>query len=229
MTQVFTFEELITNDLFIAYSIRREASALQYWEAYLEQFPDQAPILEKARRTVILLHDALAPLAADDAAEDFRRILEAPQAGAAVHRIRPWYGKAAVAAAVALAVAAAAWWLLPGKHPIAPQIIASAPGERKTVTLADGSSVILNANSQLILSPSFNKKNRDLTLRGEAFFDVHQDAGHPFIIHTRQMDVKVLGTSFNVMAYENDRKTETSLISGALEVTVKMAPKKRFC
>jgi ferric-dicitrate binding protein FerR (iron transport regulator) len=61
-------------------------------------------------------------------------------------------------------------------------------------------------------------------LDGEAFFDVVKDPAHPFIVHTSSLNIKVLGTSFNVKAYSRDKTMETTLIKGAVEVTRKDAP-----
>lgn len=67
--------------------------------------------------------------------------------------------------------------------------------------LSDGTKVFLNKNSSITFPPKFLGDNRTITLTGEAFFDVHHDAAHPFIIHAEGSDIKVLGTSFNVKAY----------------------------
>lgn len=68
-------------------------------------------------------------------------------------------------------------------------------------TLKDGSSVVLNANTELKVPKSFAKTNRKVELRGEAFFQVEHDAANPFIIDAGLGQVKVLGTSFHVRAY----------------------------
>jgi transmembrane sensor len=228
MIQVYTYEELITNDTFIAYCTTQNADAAQYWATYLDNFPDEAGTLDKAQKAVQQLHAALTPLAADEAANAFRRLLEAQQQPVRIVALRSWY-KVAVAAAIVLTAAAGAWWWSRTPPPTtAPEIVRSMPGERKSLVLADGTKVILNVNSQLELHPRFKNGVREITLQGEAFFDVHQDAQHPFIIHTTHMDVKVLGTSFNIMAYKNDSKTETSLISGAVEVTLNVRPDNHF-
>lgn len=91
----------------------------------------------------------------------------------------------------------------------------------QSVLLADGTKVTLNTDSKLIYPITFGNGNREVTLVGEAFFDVQQDKQHPFIIHTEQADVLVLGTSLNLRAYPNEAKTETSLIKGAVAVSLK--------
>lgn len=100
-------------------------------------------------------------------------------------------------------------------------------GEMKTVQLPDGTVVTLNANSSIRLNENFNDADRRLELSGEAFFKVAQNASRPFIIHTVRMDVRVLGTSFNVKAYPDDQNFETTLIQGSVEVEVNNEEKRK--
>jgi len=95
-------------------------------------------------------------------------------------------------------------------------------GNRTKIVLPDGSQVWLNAGSNLDYNNSvFNKNLREVTLNGEAYFDVTRDPDKPFIIHTKKMDIKVLGTVFNVRSYSNEKIAEASLIKGSIEVTLK--------
>lgn len=89
------------------------------------------------------------------------------------------------------------------------------------LVLADGTTVTLNAETQLKYPEEFKGSNREVYLSGEAFFEVKKDAEHPFVIHTDKMSVKVLGTSFDVKAYKNDREYSTSLLSGAVQIQLK--------
>lgn len=99
--------------------------------------------------------------------------------------------------------------------------VSTKPGSRTQIQLPDGSVVRLNSSSSLTYDKNFGKNVREVNLTGEAFFDVTKDSSHPFIIHTNVIDIKVLGTAFNVRSYPNDVNTETSLIRGKVEVTVK--------
>jgi transmembrane sensor len=99
--------------------------------------------------------------------------------------------------------------------------VSTKPGSKTQIELPDGSTVWLNASSNLTYGANFGKEFREVNLNGEAFFDVVKDPAHPFLIHTRVVDVKVLGTAFNVRSYANDANTETSVIRGQVEVTVK--------
>lgn len=95
-------------------------------------------------------------------------------------------------------------------------------GNRTKVVLPDGSQVWLNAGSNLDYNNSvFNKDLREVTLNGEAYFDVTKNAHKPFIIHTKKMDVKVVGTAFNIRSYSYEKTAEASLIRGLIEVTLK--------
>ena len=100
------------------------------------------------------------------------------------------------------------------------QIVAG-KGIRKKVTLPDGTLVWLNADSKLSFDLNMKEKDQRLvTLSGEAFFEVAHDKKHPFIVHTDKISVKVLGTSFNIKAYPKEKKAETTLIKGSVELHV---------
>ena len=104
--------------------------------------------------------------------------------------------------------------------PTAPSAVAAARGSKKFMSLPDGSKLWLNAGSRIVFSPGFAAGNREVTLEGEAFFDVKHDERHPFIIHTGRLDVRVLGTTLNVRAYPGDSTVETTLINGKVEIDV---------
>ncbi|MET1057445.1 MAG: FecR domain-containing protein [Pedobacter sp.] len=101
-------------------------------------------------------------------------------------------------------------------------------GVRSVFTLTDGTEIRLNADSRLEYPSHFSDSTREVFLIGEAFFDVSKDAAHPFIIHTKDMDIKVLGTTFNVKAYSNESLTETTLLNGAITVTLNNPSKKQI-
>jgi transmembrane sensor len=92
------------------------------------------------------------------------------------------------------------------------------PGSRTKIALPDGSQVWINSGSKLTYDESFKGGTRDVQLDGEAYFDVVKDAAHPFIVHTSGIDIKVLGTAFNVKAYKAEPVVEATLIHGSIEV-----------
>lgn len=91
-------------------------------------------------------------------------------------------------------------------------------GARTTFYLPDGSKGWLNGGSSLKFPTHFGGKVREVKLTGEAYFNVISNHKKPFIVSTKNIDVKVFGTSFNVMAYEDDQITEVTLENGQVEV-----------
>ena len=105
--------------------------------------------------------------------------------------------------------------------------ISTKAGSRSKIQLPDGSSVWLNGGSKLLYDNlNFGKKIREVTLIGEGYFDVVKNSEKPFIIHANKVNIKVLGTAFNVKAYPGEKNTETSLIRGRIEVTIKNRTEK---
>ena len=87
--------------------------------------------------------------------------------------------------------------------------------------LPDGSVVALNSNSKLVFPSNFKGNTREVTIYGEAFFDVKPDASKPFIINAGNAQVKVLGTSFNVKAYPENETVEVVVATGKVQVSGK--------
>ena len=106
--------------------------------------------------------------------------------------------------------------------------ISTRNGSRSKIQLPDGSVVWLNAGSKLEYDKSFGNTIREVKLTGEAFFDVVKNPAKPFIVNTSSARVKVLGTAFNVRCYPEDKKIETSLIRGSVEVTLNKRPEEKW-
>lgn len=92
-------------------------------------------------------------------------------------------------------------------------------GGENTVLLADGTTVHLNAASELRFPMRFGNGQRVVELKGEAYFDVKKDAEHPFIVKTHYGEVTVLGTVFNVNAYDDRQRCEVTLVKGRVRFT----------
>jgi ferric-dicitrate binding protein FerR (iron transport regulator) len=106
---------------------------------------------------------------------------------------------------------------------IALNTIKDPAGQRVEVTLSDGTHIWLNARSEFSYPASFNGNTREVRLKGEAFFDVAKDRNKKFIVNTGRCEVEVLGTQFNVEAY-NENEFSTALIQGSVKVTDKSQP-----
>lgn len=106
--------------------------------------------------------------------------------------------------------------------------VSTKKGSNTQFKLPDGSTVWLDAGSKLNYEKINESGIREVYLTGEAFFDVVKNPERPFIIHTSTIDIKVIGTAFNVKAYPDDKTVETSLIRGSVEVIVKNRPNEKY-
>ena len=106
-------------------------------------------------------------------------------------------------------------------------------GEQKNMTLADGSSICLNSESQLTFPEQFNAGVREVHLVGEAFFEIARDSLHRFIVNSSDIRIEVLGTSFNVRNYENDQMLSVTVSTGRVMViagdnTISLLPNEQL-
>lgn len=106
-------------------------------------------------------------------------------------------------------------------------------GEKSQLILPDGSKVWLNSESRISYPSDFMNGNRVMKLSGEAYFEVEQLESRPFTVETNNYNIRVLGTKFNVMAYPDFNRTETSLIEGKIEIqkgeqSIQVAPGETF-
>lgn len=106
--------------------------------------------------------------------------------------------------------------------------VATKKGSTSYVKLPDGTQVWLNTDSKLTYAGDFTGAMREVMLTGEAYFDVVKDSSRPFIIHTDKINIRVLGTAFNVKNYAADDMVETALIHGRIEVTFNDRPSEKI-
>lgn len=94
-------------------------------------------------------------------------------------------------------------------------------GKRSTLKLSDGTVLYVNAGTVVSYPSVFDKDKREIYIDGEAFLEVYHDANRPFIVKTSDVDIQVLGTKFNVMAYNSDADKQIVLASGSVKVLSK--------
>ncbi|MBP5522242.1 MAG: FecR domain-containing protein [Bacteroidales bacterium] len=93
-------------------------------------------------------------------------------------------------------------------------------GEKQTVTLSDGTVLHINSGSRLTYPATFSGASRTVFMDGEAYLDVAKDPEHPFIIKSKGVDIKVLGTSFNFKNFAQEHTAELLLMDGSVEASV---------
>ena len=104
------------------------------------------------------------------------------------------------------------------KDPMRFEEFETPPGQRAKVTLGDGTIVWLNAHTKLRYPVYFSGKEREVELDGEAYFEVAHDEEVPFVVSTEKLNIRVLGTKFNVSAYTGESDFHAYLVEGAVEV-----------
>ena len=223
--------DLLADESFISYCKGSTPADVDFWENFAAESPDNRVLVEFARERFVVLFNVLAQADMDEQELRLKSRLEQKDA-APVVQMGVWPDTKTksnrsilvkVSAAAAVVVAAALFavnYFSTGKTESS-KTFATAYGERKNIQLPDGSVVNLNAGSKIEIKENFGFTDRHVYLEGEAFFDVKHNSKLPFIVHTTAMDVKALGTAFDVKAYSNEKSTETSLIRGLVEVTLK--------
>lgn len=126
---------------------------------------------------------------------------------------RPWLR---VAAAVATLAVAAIWLLHPREYGTSQQIVSTDQPRRDT--LQDGSVVVLNRQTELVVSNRFNHRERRMRLRGEAQFSVQPDPQKPFVVEVEALEVRAVGTAFNVDDFTQAGKVVVTVTEGKVQM-----------
>lgn len=202
----------------------RDQQIIDNVEQWLSRDPENRRYLEKVKKLWFAV-DELKSLAAIDVNKDWeaveRRLAEKshPYHHARTKRLS-WYNsfvKVAAVLLVAILITSLFFYINPG--PAAQQVasryeIIVPDGQKSSLVLPDGTKVMVNAGSRLFLPKENEPDKREVWLDGEAFFEVTKNPHQPFVVHTSDIQVKVLGTTFNVRAYEDEKLVETTLVEG---------------
>lgn len=140
---------------------------------------------------------------------------------------RPVWVYRLVASSIAVAAVFAAVMLFvfnlktaPSHEEVSDIFIQAPIGSRSTLTLPDGTSILLNSGSEIIYASDFGKSHRIVNLTGEAYFNVKHNDKLPFIVRTGEMEVKDLGTIFNICDYEDEPSSSLILIEGKVSYSI---------
>jgi transmembrane sensor len=132
--------------------------------------------------------------------------------------IRKWMQVAAIIAIAIMSTIFIQQRVLNSPDQIFTQTIEVPQGQRVNLTLSDGTKVTLNSNSKLYFPSSFKGGQRTVELDGEGFFEVTHNKSRPFRVITQKCEIEVLGTTFNVLAYNNSHIFEASLVEGSINI-----------
>ena len=139
--------------------------------------------------------------------------------------------KHAAGYAAAICITILSTWMVmndrePAEEMVTYEEFTTPSGQRAMVKLHDGTTVWLNARSTLRYPNHFARGERKVELDGEAFFDVEHNEHKPFVVSTEKLDIKVLGTKFNVFAYKGREEFNTALLEGSVKVYERMNEEK---
>ncbi len=222
----FTTEDFLLDDHFLRWALDPDADTAAFWDGFLLAYPDKEPDVLEARRLAGELHAHFGQrrrqVSPEQVRASFQRLshqLDIPAGTVPLHR-RTWLRTTAAAAAMILLAFAGrfayTYWTQPS-----PLVFTTGNGERRSFELPDGSTVQLNANSELRLYPDRwqDTRRREVWLHGEAYFEVlRKAAGTKFVVHADAMEVSVLGTQFNVRSRSG--KTDVVLAEGKVQLAV---------
>jgi transmembrane sensor len=192
-------------------------------ESILQNHPELQPFYNQ-----LLTYSPDAPdVDIDNAYENHRNNFLYPAQEEVIVR-RPFFNRTMVTTLVAastILVLGLTWLFVKKNKPVPDnkQIVVSTGAQkdaRSVMTLPDGSVVRLNAMSKVSYAEGFANK-REVYLEGEAYFEVAHNENIPFIVHTGEADIKVLGTRFNVRNYANEHRMEAALLTGSIELTLR--------
>lgn len=233
----FIVEDFAKDGFFLQW-VKGEPEADWFWSAFMREYPHQIPTIEKAKKLVAAIPVKRDTLSREDFDSMRTHLLmnirlkqEVSRDRAPIQRmIRISKFWMRLAASLAFVVVGFIGYrvFLPEK-PVVLTTVDTVPemeqrenakGQKSILLLADGTKIWLNADSKLTYSKDFGSgATREVSLEGEAFFEVAHNKDKPFIVHTSELDIHVLGTSFNVKSYDEDEKIETTLLKGQIKIS----------
>lgn len=238
---VTTVEDFIGNAAFRSWVAERRPEDRRLWNRWLAQNPEKRELYELAVATFLLIQGETITLSDQQVNDRTASILhQLPDAYVVRKPFVNWqWGRWAAAAAV---IGLLLWWQS-GNLPPSPftgtgsQTAQTLPegewtttrnetGQALVVLLPDKSSVVLSTNSQLRFRKQTSHALREVYLQGDGFFEVIKDPGKPFIVYTASLTTKVLGTSFQVHASDQDKTAYVKVKTGKVTVTPANAPDK---
>lgn len=243
----YSLTELIRNEEFIAWVMHPDELSDRKWRAFLEKYPRKRKTVESAREYVILLakdtgrhqptqkqSDRMWSIVESHMHDEAPKVPDQePVAVFKTSRGQGWrWARVAASAALILSIGSVSYWFY-YKKADGPSQEAAVRGEAglpntiqkyndtdkpMTVLLQDGSSVVLQPGGRLSYSEGVNRKRREVTLTGKAFFEIVKNKQKPFLVYSYGLATKVLGTSFTIDASSESKDIKVEVRTGTVSV-----------
>lgn len=222
----YTLEDFVQDPYFRRWALGTLDQKDTFWDSWMKSNPEKEMLVQEACSVVVGLDYEAEEIDAKEIYQEISKIQSRLNRVPFFRRI--WFSYAAALLTPTLALLG--FWLY-SEHPLlnsgngtAQSVAATLTWHTndsytpKSLTLADGSVVQLGPQSKLALYPEFGQQNRSVRLVGEATFDVVRKPEVPFIVHSHNVITKVLGTVFEVRAYEQEANVSVSVKSGKVTV-----------
>jgi|GEM_PF-930219 len=229
------FLELIENEQFISWLIAPNEKSDEFWKNWIQNNPEKAFVLKEIKSMVnsIELRDSyqMNPFEKDEVLHkilnyaDYKREQKKPKEASLLKRINRTTWFFAAACFLVGSLLTAKFFKVFEQEIVIPQIVkeewiskSTPKGSKSSFYLPDGTYVKLNSLSSLEFPTSFSDTIRVVKLVGQGFFEVTHNSEAPFIVQTENMDIKVLGTSFDVSSYPGSEVQEVAVVTGKVLV-----------
>lgn len=241
MAEFSTIEDFLNNDSFVKWVLTGTDN--DYWLLFKENYPEKTPLLLQSQQIILTLQSAEEPGFAIDSKKTWSRIqqtlntdLQPAQLPIKKYRLGINKYLSAIIIVLVFLASGSIWYFQHNNQDSYSSIIQERARDRaiieKTnensepliVHLPDGSTATLDKYSKISYPEGFDSLQREVYLTGEAFFNVTKDRKRPFYVYAGELVTKVLGTSFNIRAFENDPEVVINVQSGRVSVS----PQKRY-
>jgi len=223
--------DFIKDDFFVNWVQNPNSESEEFWREYVASHPEMIPVINQAKHFVSSIrYEDQASVEPFEYTEMFENIIKPGQSDHKLKRQRIFKVALKVAAVISVFLVVSFVYLnivsisqeaIDSKEQVSEIVKANPKGQKSTIFMPDGSKVKLNSESTLTFYSDFKTGDRNVRLKGEAFFDVTTDIQRPFTIKTKDIETKVKGTSFNVRSYADEDNTQVLVVSGEVSVSDK--------
>lgn len=225
----FELEDFLSDEYFVSWVKKPDAESSYFWQHWLEQNPDKQDLVDQAKKIILAIQPEQFPASEKETSEVLEGILREIDRHNATALNFMVIKNYVTRVAAAIIIFMAAYFGIneitrnqqqPKSEVRASEIVkTTTKGQKLNLTLPDGSSIKLNAESRLVIDSTFGNQNRLVHLKGEAYFKVTPDTLKPFIILTNDLETRVLGTAFNIKAYDELSAIEVAVESGKVNIS----------
>jgi len=221
--------DLLKNEEFVLWVTNPREESNHYWSKWISSNPDRRIDVELARQTILASDKRIKEKIPEEGYDHIlERIFTQGQNRPKVPKRSVFWRPISIAACIVFMVISVVYILMNEPFYNADKNLASVTlvekevpfGEKLTTQLPDGSIVVLNSGSKISFPDGFAADLREVSLTGEAFFEVKPDPEKPFIVSVNGNKVSVLGTSFDIKSYPDDSLIQVSVATGKVSYTI---------